>query len=190
MAIQTQRLMTVAEYLEWEAGEEIKHEYIDGEILDMTGGTRTHSRIIINLTLAIGRQLDDSNCVLHSSEMRIKVRDTRYVYPDLSAVCGQEILEDERELTLLNPAFIVEVTSPSSTTYDRVDKRDFYFDVPSIQAYLIVDQDRLRADLYTRAQEGWFVRVFNQLDDVIPLAALNCEVSLAQVYRSIEFAEA
>ena len=96
MAIQTKRTMTVAEYFDWEAGEEIKHEYIDGEIFDMTGGTRTHSRIIINLTLAIGRQLDDSNCVLHSSEMRVKVRDTRYVYPDLSAVCGQEILEDER----------------------------------------------------------------------------------------------
>ena len=74
--------------------------------------------------------------------------------------------------------------------YDRVDKLDFYFDLSSIEAYLIVDQDRLRADLYSRAENGWFVRVFNQPDDVIPLAALNCEVTLANVYRGIEFAEA
>ena len=190
MAIQTQRAMTVAEYLEWEKGEEFKHEYIDGEIIEMTGGTRNHSRIMTNVTIAIGRQLDDSDCNLHSSEMRVKISDSRYVYPDLIAVCGTERLEDESELTLLNPVFVVEVTSPSSTVYDRVDKLDYYSDVPSIEAYLIVDQDRSRADLYTRTDEGWHVRVFNSLDDLIALESLDCELPLAQVYQGIAFEKA
>ncbi len=190
MEIQTKPTMSVADYLEWEAGEEFKHEFIDGEVIEMTGGTRNHSRIMINLTLAIGRQLDDAALTLHSSELRVKISDTRYVYPDLSAVCGQEMLEDDSELTLLNPIFVVEVTSPSSMSYDRVDKLGFYLEVPSIEAYLIVDQDRLRADLYFRADEGWLLRVFNSPDDVIPLRTLDCELPLEQVYRGIVFAEA
>ena len=190
MAIQTKPTMTAADYLEWEKGEELKHEYIDGEIYEMTGGTRNHSRIMINLTLAIGRQLDDAAHTLHSSELRVKISDTRYVYPDLSAVCGQEMLEDNSELTLLNPVFVVEVTSPLSMSYDRVDKLGFYLEVPSIEAYLIVDQDRIRADLYTRTEEGWLLRVFSSPDDVIPLQTLDCELPLGQVYRGIVFAEA
>ncbi len=190
MAIQTKPKMTVADYLEWEKGEELKHEYIDGEVIEMTGGTGNHSRITINITLAIGRQMDDSECVLLSSKMRVKVSGTRYVYPDLSAVCGQGKMVDQSELTLLNPVFVVEVTSPSSLSYDRVDKLGFYLDVPSIEAYLIVDQDRIRADLYTRADDGWLLRVFSSPEDVIPLSILNCEVSLGQIYRGIAFAEA
>ena len=190
MAIQTKQRMTVADYLAWEAGEEFKHEYVDGEIIEMTGGTWKHSRIMVNLTLAIGRQLDNSNCVLLNSEMRVKVSDTRYVYPDLSAVCGAENLEDESELVLLNPVFVLEVTSPSSESYDRGEKLAFYFDLPSIEAYLIVDQERLRADLYTRAEGGWLLRLFTQPDDVIPLQALNCELRLADVYHGIAFADA
>ena len=190
MAINISPRMSVAEYLAWEAGNELKHEYIDGEIYDMSGGTRNHSRIMINATIAIGRQLDDTSCRLHSSEMRVKISESRYVYPDLSAICGTESMEDDSELTLLNPVLVVEVTSPSSMIYDRVDKLDFYFDVPSIEAYLIVDQNRIRADLCSRAEEGWLVRVFNSPEDVIPLTTLNCDLPLAQVYQGIIFEEA
>lgn len=74
--------------------------------------------------------------------------------------------------------------------YDHVDKLDLYSDVPSIEAYLVIDQDRSRADLYTRAEDGWLLRVYNQSDAIIPLEALNCELSLAEVYRGIELAGA
>ena len=73
---------------------------------------------------------------------------------------------------------------------DRVDKLGFYLHVPSIEAYLIVDQERPRADLYSRAEDGWLLRVFSSPEDVIPLSALNCELPLDQVYRGIEFAGA
>ena len=182
--------LSVAEYLAWEAENEIKHEYIDGEVYAMSGGTGKHSSIMINITIAIGQQLGDSVCALHSSEMRVKVNDSRYVYPDLSAVCGKSSYEDESEISLLNPILVVEVTSPSSIEYDRVAKRDFYREVSSIQGYLIVDQHRVCAELYTRADVGWLLQVYTDPDVVIPLEMLNCELPLAEIYRGISFEEA
>ncbi len=182
--------LSVAEYLAWEAENEIKHEYIDGEVYAMSGGTGKHSSIMINITIAIGQQLGDSVCALHSSEMRVKVNDSRYVYPDLSAVCGKSSYEDESEISLLNPILVVEVTSPSSIEHDRVAKRDLYREVPSIQGYLIVDQHRVCAELYTRADVGWLLQVYTDPDDVIPLEMLNCELPLAEIYRGISFEEA
>ena len=147
MAIQMQRKMEVAEYLEWEARQELKHEYIDGAIIEMTGGTLKHTRIKTNIGGLLFTLLDLSSFVLCNSDMRVRVRPTRYVYPDFSIVRGEPRLEDERELTLLN---------------------------------------RPRADLYTPADEGWYLRVYDQLDDVVPLTSLNCELSLTDVYRGLE----
>ncbi len=186
MAIQTKQMMTVADYLAWEERQEFKHEYIDGEIIEMTGGTADHSRVKVNLILALGGRLNFSNFIIYNSDMRVQVAKSRYVYPDLSVVRGEEVYEDESELTLLNPIVVVEVISPSSETRDRVDKREYYYDLPSIEAYLIVDPDRVRAELYTRAEDGWRLRLFTSADDVIPLTMLNCDLSLAQVYRGLD----
>lgn len=182
--------LSVQEYLAWEAENEIKHEYIDGEVYAMSGGTGKHSSIMINITIAIGQQLGDSLCSLHSSEMRVKVNDSTYVYPDLSAVCGKSSYEDESEISLLNPILVVEVTSPSSIEFDRLAKRDLYREVPSIQGYLVVDQHRVCAELYTRADVGWLLQVYTDPDDVIPLEMLNSELPLAEIYRGISFEEA
>ena len=189
MAIQTERKMSVAEYLEWEERQELKHEYIDGEIIEMTGGTGEHSMIIGNVQGFRWNLLSFPQYTVHTSNMRVKFSPSRYVYPDLSVVRGESIYDDASRLNLLNPVFVVEVTSPSSAIRDRMDKLDNYFDVPSIEAYLIIDQDRPRADLYTRAQEGWHVRIYNNEEDVIPLLALECQLPLEQVYRGILFEE-
>lgn len=188
MAIQTKPRMSVADYLVWEERQECKHEFIDGEIIEMTGGTLTHTRIKTNIGGLFYTILDFSRYVLCNSDMRLRIDPTRYVYPDFTIVKGEPRLEDESELTLLNPVFVVEVTSPTSASRDRVDKLGFYLDVPSIDAYLIVDQDRIRADLYVRAEDGWFVRVFDEPGDMIPLDVLECELPLADIYRGIEFA--
>jgi len=190
MAMQTERTMTVAEYLEWEERQECQHDYIDGEIIEMSGGTGEHSMIIGNIHGFLWNLLRFPQYTVHTSNMRIKFSPTRYVYPDLSVVRGESVYDDASRLNLLNPAFVVELTSPSSAIRDRMEKLDNYFDVPSIEAYLIVDQDRPRADLYTRAQEGWHLQIFSNAEDTIPLPMLDCKLPLAQVYRGIEFAEA
>ena len=151
MAIQSERTMTVAEYLEWEERQELRHEYIDGDIIEMSGGTGEHSMIIGNIHGFLWNRLSFPQYTVHTSNMRIKFSPTRYVYPDLSVVRGENVYDDASRLNLLNPVFVVEVTSPSSAKRDRMDKLDNYFDVPSIEAYLIVDQDRsVRAPTCTR----------------------------------------
>ena len=186
MAIEIQQL-TVEQYLVLEAESEIRHEYIDGEMIPMTGGTLNHDEIAMNLTLALGAQLIDTECRLYSSNMRVRISPTRYVYPDLSAVCG-EAETDNGTTTLLNPTIVVEVTSPSSLAYDHVDKVTYYGAVPSIQGYLILDQDRAFAEWYTRTESGWHLQQFSDLADEIPLEPLGCTLSLSQVYRGVTLA--
>ncbi len=190
MAIARERVMTAAEYLAWEERQEIKNEYIDGEIIEMPGATSRHNKIVTRISTAITGLVGLERCEVFGSDMRVRVDATRYVYPDLSVVCGQEHYEDESELSLTNPILVVEVASPSTALYDRIDKFGFYFDVPSIEAYLIIEQDRRRADLCARNTDGWHVRVFDKPGDVVPLEALECELPLADVYRGIEFAKA
>ncbi len=185
MVLKAQREMTAAAYREWEARQEVKHEYIDGAIIEMSGGTGRHSKIAMNIVLALGRMIDLTRYVFHSSNMSVQINASRFVYPDLSIVRGSEFYEDDSELSLLNPVFVVEVTSPSSDTYDRVDKFGYYLEVPSIEAYLIIDQERVRADLCTRAGDGWFVRVYADAKAALPLNAIGCALPLAAVYRGI-----
>ncbi len=187
MAVQTPVRLTVEEYLAWEDTNFEKHEYIDGEVRLMAGAKGRHNRIMANTNTAIGRQLDDSDCFLLSSEMRVKAGASLYVYPDLTAVCGEEQYEHENEMELLNPTLVIEVTSPSTIDTDRGEKRDFYFDVPSIQDYLIIDQHRVRVELCTRADDGWHTATFTDLGDFVPLRPLNCNLALADVYRGIAF---
>ncbi len=183
MAIEIQKL-TVEQYFVLEAESEIKHEYIDGEIFPMTGGTLNHDQITMNITLNLGLQLMGSDCRLHTSHMRVGVSPTRYLYPDLSAVCG-EAETDHGTTTLLNPVVVVEVTSPSSIERDRVRKLELYGAMPSIQGYLILDQERVFALWYTRSESGWPSRQFSDLSDEIAPEPLGCTLRLADVYRSV-----
>ena len=187
MAIETPVRLTVEEYLAWEEKNFEKHEYIDGEVRCMAGAKGTHNRIMMNLAVSIGRQLDNSDCFLLSSEMRVKAAETRYVYPDMSAVCGEGEFARDNEMELVNPLLVIEVTSPTSMDIDRGEKMDLYFDVPSIQAYLIIDQHRVCAELSVRANAGWQTTSYEDLDDIVPLEVLNCNLPMKQVYRGINF---
>ena len=189
MAVATPLRLTVEEYLEWEEANFEKHEYIDGEVRCMAGANRRHNQIATNTGSAIWQLLSDSNCTVLNSDMRAKVGATRYVYPDLSVVCDEMLFERDNEMELLNPVLVIEVTSPSSIDYDRGYKRDFYFDVSTIEAYLIINQHRVYAELYTRQESGWFMQTFTETDDLIPLAMLDCELPMSQVYRGINMTE-
>ena len=185
MVARTLTRMSVAEYLARERESEIKHEYVYGEVFEMPGVKRNHSRLEINLTLSLGAQLDPAACEIHSASLQVGVDDEVYYYPDLSVVCGVERLTND-ERTLLNPTLVVEITSPSSITRDRGEKLAHYKLIPSLEAFLIIDQQRLRADLHTRELDGWRAQVFTEAADVIQLPMLNCELPLDALYRGVE----
>ncbi len=184
MATQT-RQMTVDEYLVFDEQSETRNEYIDGDIYPMPGGTGNHSAIVAYTIIAIGNALGDRDCVVRASDMRVRIDGTKYVYPDVSVVCGEPEFQDETEVTLLNPTVVVEVTSPSSMVNDHISKVEFYGAVPSIQGYLILDQERVFAEWYTRTETGWHLQQFSDVADVILLEPLGCTLPLAQAYRGI-----
>ena len=184
MAIDSIRQMTVEEYFAFDEASEYKNEYIDGEVYPMTGGTFNHAAIMLNASGALWLRLKGSDCRVLTSAMRIRVSPTRYVYPDLSVVCGEPVT-DERSINLFNPVLVAEVTSPSSLDYDRGDKLHYYQSIASLQVVLIIDQQRVFVELYERHDGSWRLREFSGLDAVAPLVPLDCELPLADIYDGI-----
>ena len=187
MAINRPPVMTVEDYFEWELNQERKHEYIDGVVIEMPGVSDTHDAITVNIIYLFISCLDRLRFNLRTAELRVQVSPSRYVYPDLTIVRGRPVFADASQYNLTNPYVVLEVTSPTSKDRDRLEKLDYYYDVPSIEAYLIVDQHRVCAELYTRGDSGWQRQVYTELDDVISVAMLNCELPLEQVYLGIAF---
>ena len=111
----------------------------------------------------------------------------RFVYPDLSVVCGEPRTECQT-LTRLNPVLVVDVTSPSSIDYNPAMKRSYFESVESLEVYLVVDQNRLFVEPYARTGMDWQLQYFSDPEDVAPLETLGCSWSLRDIYRNIEFA--
>lgn len=183
------RALTVEEYFSFDEASEIRNEYIDGEIYPMPGGSGSHNEIVAYVIIALGNALTDHDCRVYASQMRVRIDPSKYVYPDVSVVCGEPRFEDENEVTLLNPTVVVEVTSPSSMTRDHISKVELYGSVPSIEGYLILDQERVFAEWYTRTESGWHLQQFSDLQAVISLAPLGCSLPLPQAYRKVAIQE-
>lgn len=180
------RKWTVEEYLDYEQETGIKHEYIDGEIYAMSGGTDRHSTIAVNCMAYLANNLRDSQCRVHSSDMRVQIDYQRYVYPDFSVVCGQAEFADGGRTMLTNPTLVAEVMSPSSKAYDLGTKAEYYRSLGSLQVYLLIDQDRAYVQLYTRREGEWLFTEYANLDDVVSLDAIGCTLPLSEIYRNVD----
>ena len=183
------RQMKIADFLDYAEGSEHGYELIDGEPRQMFGGTLNHFRIIHEIQVLLSNRLADSDCQVIASGMLVKTGAARLLAPDVSVVCGRPQTEAGTRL-LLNPILVVEVSSPSSRDYDRVSKRQCYWDLASIEAYLVVDQGSAYAELYTRGERDWHARSYAGLEADIPLAALGCSLALRDVYQRIDFDDA
>ncbi len=180
---------TVAEYLELDRESVEKLEYADGEIVAMTGASRNHAVITSNLHRVLGNQLLETNCLVFSSDMRVKVDDSTvsYRYPDVTVVCGEERYTDENPPSLLNPTVIVEVLSESTQAADRGAKLKEYRAIPSVQAYVLVAQDKPQVEYYLRNPDGgkWWYDDETDLDASVALPNPACKLALAKVYRKV-----
>jgi Uma2 family endonuclease len=145
-----------AEYLAYERDSGMKHEYDDGAIVAMAGGSRRHNALASRVSAALeaGRR---PGCIAFQSDQRIRVLATgRATYPDASLVCGpiEGDPTDPTDTTLTNPALIVEVLSPSTEEDDRGAKWEHYQSIPSLQEYVLVTQAQARVEHYRRLESG------------------------------------
>jgi Uma2 family endonuclease len=188
MASVPKSLISPQEYLERERRAEYKSEYIAGEVLAMAGASREHNLISTNILVEFVTQLRGHSCEAYGSDMRVRIGlAEKYVYPDVTVVCGKPQFEDKHLDVLLNPLLIVEVLSPTTERYDRGTKCAAYRNLESVQECLLVSQNTVRVDHYVRQPSGeWVIRQFNRLEDSIRLVSVPAVLKLSEVYRQVD----
>ena len=180
------RSWTPEEYLAWERLQPGKHEYFQGAVSAMARVTLEHSLVLVGIASELGTALREGPCQVLLSNMRIKVRATGlYTYPDALVVCGQADLEDDARDTLLNPTVLVEVLSDSSEAHDRGKKFEQYRSIPSFTEYLLVAQDQVLVEHFSRqADDSWVLREA-RAGGKIDLASIGCVLQVDQIYLKV-----
>lgn len=179
---------SVDAYLEMERGSPIKHDYLDGYVYAMAGGSRRHSRICVNVTTMLARSLRDGSCQVFNSDMKVRVDAKNYVYPDAAVSCDPRDTSSDEDDYISHPTLIVEVLSDTSTAeYDRGDKFDLlYKPIDALREYVLVDTQRVYVEVYRRADGGWARQTYGSGDDVafesigtsMPIAAFYARVTM------------
>jgi Uma2 family endonuclease len=183
MNLALRKPMTLAEFLEWEAQQPLRYEFDGFQPVAMVGGTAAHSRIQGNLALALISRLRGRPCQFHGSDLKIEVAGS-IRYPDGFVVCSP-IANTSTVVT--DPVVIFEVLSPSTSGRDRVTKNREYQATPSVQRYVMLEQDRIAATVFARINGDWAGHLL--LDDaILKMPEIGIEVPLAEFYEGLELA--
>lgn len=177
-----QALISVEDYLAGEQDGQIRHEYIDGVVYAMTGASRRHGLININLAAKLRPQLNKTPCQLIANDMKVRLEingKTLFYYPDLVLTCDPE---DRDDYFITRPCLIVEILSPNTERFDRREKLLAYITLPSLREYLLVAQDEKRVEVYRRVQ-GWLPEEYTE--GVFSLDCVSTELSVEDVYQDI-----
>lgn len=183
-----QSVMSVEEYLTLDRNSiEARFEFLDGHVYMLAGGTANHSIISANMIRELGLLLRGGPCRVYTSDMRIKLSERRYVYPDVTVSCNER--DRGAVETLQSPCLVVEVLSPSTEGYDRGKKFSYYRACPSIQEYVLVDTQWQAVEVYRRASENlWTFHPFGPGEQV-ELASLGVSFPIAALYENIAMPE-
>lgn len=176
--------LTPKEYFAWEEKQLEKHEYIEGEVYAMSGGSVNHGRIAIRFTTMLDSHLEGSSCIIGNSDIKVKIAKLdNYTYPDVSVTC------DDRDKTttqyITYPSLIVEVLSLSTEAYDRGGKFRLYSHSPVLQDYLLVSSTSIEIDLYHKKDNGEWIIINYKEGDLIELKSINLTFAIAQIYRGL-----
>lgn len=191
--------MTPEEYLDWERGQEFKHEYHDGEIVLMQGAALNHNYVNMNLTLAIGTHLRHKPCDVFANDLRTEAKAANsYYYPDIAIVCGEPDSPDEKRDMICNPAVVIEVLSPSTRFYDIHRKKPSYMLLPSLKEYIMVDSTSVMVNTIRKKPAGplerdvcesgaWESDVLKDLSDLLTIPTIGLSIPLSEIYRKVDF---
>lgn len=175
--------ISIDDYLRGEETCEFKHEYLDGQVVAMTGASRKHVLLTMSLSTLLHPHARARGCQLFASDMKLRLDhagETYFYYPDLLLTCADD---DRHPLYCNQPCLLIEVLSPSSERIDRREKRLAYSLLPSLREYLIVDQDRIRIDLHRSTAQGWTHTTHSQ--GLIHLDCLDCDIALSDIYADL-----
>jgi Uma2 family endonuclease len=191
MATAANRLLSPQEYLEREREADTRSEFYRGEMFAMARASWEHTLIKDNLAGEARNQLKAGPCRVLTSDLRVKITITGlYTYPDMVVVCDEPKFEDKVMDTLLNPRVIVEVLSDSTEKYDRGAKFAHYRQLPSVQEYVLVAQDRPLVESYIRqADATWVLTAFSDITGTMAFGTIPARIALADIYYGVKLPE-
>lgn len=182
MAAQRERpMMTVEDYLALEVASPVKHQYVDGQVYAMAGGTVDHDRIANTVRALLDAHLGDGPCAVLGPDVRLRVNPTIYYYPDAFVTCDMSI--DGEALEVGTPRLIVEVLSSSTESDDRGDKFANYQTIATLEEYLLVNSRRRAVEVFRRAEHGLWLYQQVAPDDAVALATIGLTCPVAAFYR-------
>jgi len=186
---QEQRYYSSEEYLDLETTSEERHEYIDGEIVLVTGGSPNHNQIALNLSGALNFALKRKPYRVFVTDQRLWIPKKRiHTYPDVMVVSGTLEFAEGRKDTITNPVMIAEVLSKSTRNYDRVEKFAAYRTISGFQEYVLVDQYTMHVEHYSKTEpQKWIFSEYDGEDEVLAFASVPFQTSLADLYDKVDF---
>lgn len=179
--------MTVEQYFEWESQQDVRHEYAEGEVFAMPGGTIPHNDIAINLLTALRPDVRARRCRINMADVKVQVTPTVYFYPDLVVSCDEQ---DRTAIKLIqSPKLIVEVVSPSTEADDRGRKFTHYRTLPTLQEYVLIDSEQISVECYRRGEGRLWLLAPYAAGDVISLESVEFSCAIELLYEDVQLAE-
>jgi Uma2 family endonuclease len=187
--VQEKRIYSPEEYLELEIQSEARNEYIDGEIIPMSGAMPNHNRITRNLCGALNFAFKGQPYEVFAVDQRLWIpRKMIYTYPDIVVVKGALELQEGRKDTITNPFIIAEVLSKSTSNYDQTGKFSAYRTISSFQEYILIDQYNFYIEHYIKTEpRKWLFQEYDESDVSLHLSSISFEIALADLYDKVEF---
>ena len=181
------KVYTPKEYLALELEADNRHEFINGEIRQMAGGTTKHNELITNLSVLLKPTLRKQGKRFYSENVRLWIPIVNvFTYPDVMILAGEPIYYEESQTTITNPVVICEVLSNSTRDYDQGQKFRFYRSLETLQEYVLVDQERCSVMVYQRANaKEWNLHILEEFSEVIRLKSVAVEVALQDIYDGV-----
>lgn len=181
------QLITREDYFVLEETSTEKHEFYQGEIFVMAGGTFNHATISGNTFASLKFKLRGKSCQPSHSDMRIETPNGLITYPDVAIFCGKPQLT-ENQCALLNPLAIIEVLSPSTRRYDQSDKFLLYRSIPSFTDYLLLDSEKVHVQHFRKmGLHEWLLHEYFDRQDVLDFTNIQVTMSLTEIYETISF---
>lgn len=181
-----QRQYSLGDYHRIEETSPIRHEFYDGEIFAMAGGSVAHNHISANVLAALRSRLENTPCSAFGSDMRLLTPGGLLTYPDVMVICGQIELVPGRQDEVTNPVLLVEVLSEATRNYDRGEKLDFYKMIPTLREYVLIEQSSVAVEIHARDEQGhWSHVVDHALDQAVTLGSVSLRLALAEIYRKV-----
>ncbi len=178
--------VSYAEYLAMEERSEARHEWVDGVVYAMSGGTLAHNQLGAQMIGELLRLIGDRPCRVFTSDQRTRPREVRLAaYPDVTVVCGEPAVHEEDRNAIVNPLVLVEVLSDSTESWDRAGKFRRYRKLASLRHYVLVSQHERCIEVYSRDADGsWALREASDGESVM-LDALGGALEVDRVYRNV-----